>query len=58
MANPKDGQGHKDMYLDTSRKILLQEMLKCNMKALIGQINKISQMSRSKGLVSTKRSYH
>ena len=30
----KDGQGHKDKYLDTSRKILSQEMLMCNMKAL------------------------
>ena len=35
MANSKDGQGHKDKYLDTSRKILLQEMLMSNMKALI-----------------------
>ena len=35
MANSKDGQGHKDKYLDTSRKILSQEMLMCNMKALI-----------------------
>ena len=35
MANSKDGQGHKDKYIDTSRKILLQEMLMCNMKALI-----------------------
>ena len=34
MANSKDGQGHKDKYLDTSRKILSQEMLMCNMKAL------------------------
>ena len=35
MANSKDGQGHKDKYLDTSRKILSPEMLMCNMKALI-----------------------
>ena len=35
MANSKDGQGHKDKYLDTSRKILSQEMLMCNMKTLI-----------------------
>ena len=39
MANSKDGQGHKDKYLDTSKKILSQEMLNlmlmCNMKALI-----------------------
>ena len=33
--NSEDGQGHKDKYLDTSRKILSQEMLMCNMKALI-----------------------
>ena len=33
MANSKDGQGHKDKYLDT--KILSQEMLMCNMKDLI-----------------------
>ena len=35
MANSKDGLGHKDKYLDTSRKILSQEMFMCNMKALI-----------------------
>ena len=35
MANSKDGQGHKDKYLDPSRKILSQEMLMCNMKANI-----------------------
>ena len=35
MANSKDGQGHKDKYLETSRKISSQEMLMCNMKALI-----------------------
>ena len=35
MANSKDGQGHKNKYLDTGRKILSQEMLMCNMKALI-----------------------
>ena len=34
MANSKDGQGYKDKYVDTSRKILSQEMLMCNMKAL------------------------
>ena len=35
MANSKDGQGHKDKYLATSRNILSQEMLMCNMKALL-----------------------
>ena len=34
MTNSKDGQGHKDKYLDTSRKIMSQEMLLCNMKDL------------------------
>ena len=29
MANSKDGQGLKDKYVDTSRKILSQEMLMC-----------------------------
>ena len=33
MVHSKDGQGHKDKYLDTSKKILSQEML--NIKALI-----------------------
>ena len=35
MATSKDtgSQGHKDKYLDTSRKILSQEMLMCYMKA-------------------------
>ena len=49
MANSKDGQGHKDKYLDTSRKILSQEMLMCNMKALIF-IQKI--MKPRKGLIT------
>ena len=31
----KDGHDHRDKYLDTSRKILLQEILMCNMKALM-----------------------
>ena len=35
MANFKDGKGHADKYLDTSRKISTQEMLICNMEALI-----------------------
>ena len=34
-ANFKHGHGHKDKYLATSRKILSQEMLMWNMKALI-----------------------
>ena len=34
-ANAKDGQNNKDKYLNTSRKILSQEMGMCRMKALI-----------------------
>ena len=41
MANSKDGLGHKDKYLDTSRKILSQEMLMCNMKALALTVQKL-----------------
>ena len=40
-ANSKDGQDHKDKYLATSRKILSQEMLMCNIKALIFIIQKL-----------------
>ena len=40
MANSKDGQDHKDKCLDTSRKILSQEMFMCNMKILIFVIQK------------------
>ena len=42
MANSNDGQGHKDKYLDTSRKILSQEMLMCNNKALV-QVQSVSE---------------
>ena len=36
MANSKDGQGHKDKYLDTSAEMLSQEMFNmCIMKAVI-----------------------
>ena len=35
MTDSKDGQVHKDKYIDTSTKILSQEMLMRNMKALI-----------------------
>ena len=34
-ANSKDGLGLKEKHLDTSRTILSQEMLMCNMKAPI-----------------------
>ena len=30
MTNSKDGQGNKDKYHDTSRKVLSQEMLMSN----------------------------
>ena len=35
MANSNDVRDHKDKYFDTSRKILSQEMIMCNLKALI-----------------------
>ena len=35
MTNSKDGQGHKDKYLDTSRKNSLQGMRMSNVKSLI-----------------------
>ena len=38
IANSKDGQGHKEKYLDTSRKILSQEMLTWNIKAVIDKV--------------------
>ena len=41
MAKSTDGQGHKDKYLDTSRKILSQEMFMCNMKALELTVQKL-----------------
>ena len=62
MPNSKDGQDYKDKYLDTSRKILSQEMLMCNMKALIfinywQQLRPMSiffkRVKRSKGLLPT-----
>ena len=37
----KDGQDHKDKNLDTSRKILSQEMLMCNTKALALTVQKL-----------------
>ena len=40
-ANSKDGQNNKDEYLNTSRKILSQEMSMCRMKALIPITEKI-----------------
>ena len=52
MANSKDGRGHKDKYLDTSRKILSQEMPMCNMKALIYVFIKKKIMKPRKGLLT------
>ena len=57
MANSNEGQDHKDKYLDTSRKILSQEMTMYNMEAFSilslrsydqCQFFLIGQMSRSK----------
>ena len=56
MANSKDDQDQKGKYLETSRKILSQEMIMCNLKALIFRSNDqcqffltIGHMSRSNG---------
>ena len=35
IANSKNGLNHKDKYFDINRKILSQEMIMCNMEALI-----------------------
>ena len=61
-AYSKDGQGHEDKYLDTSRRKLSQEIHMCHMRALISIIETLwsipnlklmDQMSRSKGLIPT-----
>ena len=55
MANSKDDQGHKDKYFDTSRKILSQEMLMCNMKALALTVQKLlSRLKFSKNGSNSK----
>ena len=61
-ANFKDGQGHKDKYLDPSTKIMSQGMFLCNIKAqnliiLLWFFFNVKLMSRSKGLVPPKWSY-
>ena len=58
MANSNDGQGHKDKYLDTSRKILSQEMLMCNMKALIFiiKLEVMTNVNQKKGQTPRSRS--
>ena len=57
MADSNEGQDHKDKYIDTSRKILSQEMIMYNMEAFsILSLRSydqchfffIGQMSRSK----------
>ena len=53
----KNSQGRKEKYLDTCRKILSHEMLKCNMKTYY-LIFKYDHYRKSKGLVPTKRAYH
>ena len=55
MANSKDGQSHKDKYLDTSRKILSQEMLMCIMKALALTVqNLLARLKFSKNESNSK----
>ena len=46
MSNSKYGKGHKDKYLDTSTKILSQDMLMCNTKVLIFYILKCFKISK------------
>ena len=72
MTNSNDGQGHKDKYLETSRKILSQEMLMCNKKALALTVQKLLarlkfskngsnskvKVTVSKIIVLTHRIYH
>ena len=38
MANTNEDQDHKDIYFDTSRKTLSQEMTICNMEALVSYL--------------------
>ena len=61
IANSKD---HKDTYFDTRGKILSQEMSLCNINIYfleaMTHVNfkkEYCQMSRSKGYVTTERSY-
>ena len=72
MANSKNGQSDKYKYLDTSWKILLQEMLMYNIKDLALTVqnlfarlkfsknwsNSKVKVTGSKIMVPTKRSYH
>ena len=55
MANSKDDQDQKGKYLETSRKILSQEMIMCNMKALIFRSNDQCQFFLTIGHVKVKR---
>ena len=57
-ANSKDGQDHKDKYLDTSSKILSQEMLMCNMKALTLTVQVISKVKNVKKWVKLQGQGH
>ena len=41
MANSNEGQGHKDKYFDTGRKIFSQEMTMCNMEALVSYFSEV-----------------
>ena len=56
MASAKDGQAHKEKYFDTSRKILLQEMLIYHMKALALTVQKFLARLKFQKMGQTQRS--
>ena len=41
MANSNEGQDHKAKYFNSSRKILSQEMIMCNMEALVSYFKEV-----------------
>ena len=41
MANSNEDQYHKDKYFDSSRKILSQEMIMCNMEPLVSYFSEV-----------------
>ena len=43
MANSKDGQNHKDLYFDTSRQILSQEITTSKIEAVMFIIKSYDQ---------------
>ena len=46
MANSNESQDHKDKHFDTSRKILSQEMIMCNMEALVSYPKEVAKVKR------------